>query len=162
MHIFLASPSIKVPAWSRWTAECRRSSRSKARFGNRSASWSELSGSELLSSDQEPPFAHDLLRYRTGGAFGFEPDVEAEAYHVNVRAGSPGRARVLAIGVAEPDVDAGKLFVLQDVADHPLHAQVGADRNLTPAVGVPVGMCISPEVGLRSEEHTSELQSLRH
>ncbi len=53
-----------------------------------------------------------------------------------------------AVGVAEGDVDAGEFFVLQDVADDALDADVGADGELADAVGVFVGVGVGPEVAL--------------
>ena len=90
------------------------------------------------------PFAHDLLLTR----FRFEPDVEAQADHIDVGAGAPGSAGVFAVGVAEGDVDAGKFFVLKDVADDAFDAEVGADGELADAVGVFVGVGVGPKVGL--------------
>src|SRR5579863_8162499 len=67
----------------------------------------------VLCRDEKFAVAHDLF-FTVGG---FEPDVEAEADDINVRAGTPGGAGVFAVGIAEGDVDAGKFFVLEDVAD---------------------------------------------
>ena len=53
---------------------------------------------------------------------------------------------MFAVWVAESDVDAGKLFVLKDVADDATDADVGADGELAYAIGVFVGVGISPEV----------------
>ena len=53
---------------------------------------------------------------------------------------------MLAVGIAESDMNAGELLVLQNIADHPLHAQVGADGELAHAVGVFVGVRIGPEI----------------
>src|SRR5260370_31500422 len=60
--------------------------------------------------------------------------------------GLPGGSGVSAVGVAEGYVDAGKFFVLQDVADDALDADVGADGELADAVGVFVGVGVGPEV----------------
>ena len=87
-------------------------------------------------------FAHDLLF----AAFRLEPDVEAQADDVDVRAGAPGSAGVFAVGIAEGDVDAGKFLILQDVADDAGDADVGADGELADAVGVFVGVGVGPEV----------------
>ena len=46
-----------------------------------------------------------------------DPDVEARADDVDVGRREPVGAGVVAVGIAEGDVDAGKLLVLQDVAD---------------------------------------------
>ena len=83
----------------------------------------------------------------SSSSFRLEPDVEAEADYVDVGAGAPGRAGVLAVGIAEGDVDAGEFFVLKDVADDALDAEVGADGELADAVGVFVGVGVGPEVG---------------
>src|SRR5258708_7862372 len=85
-------------------------------------------------SDQKLPLRHD--------PFVVEPDVEEAADAVDVRGALPRLARVLGIGVAEGDVDAGKLFVLQDVADDAGAGEVGADGEFADAVGVFVGMAI--------------------
>ena len=48
--------------------------------------------------------------------------------------GLPPRAGLGAVGVAKGDVHAGHFFVLQDVADDALDADVGADGDLADAV----------------------------
>ena len=58
----------------------------------------------------------------------------------------PVRAGVRAVGIAERDVDAGDLFVLQNVADHVVHGDVGADGELAHAVAVLIGMAVAPEL----------------
>ena len=55
-----------------------------------------------------------------------------------------------AVGVSEGNVDAGEFLVLQDVADDPIDANVGADGELADAVGVFVGVGVGPEVALES------------
>jgi len=45
-------------------------------------------------------------------------------------------------------VDAGDLFVLEEDADHALDAEVGAERKLTDAVAVLVGVAVVPELAL--------------
>src|SRR6266851_1347170 len=62
--------------------------------------------------------------------------------------GLPWGSGVGAVGVAEGYVDAGEFFVLQDVADDALYADVGADGELADAVGVFVGVGVGPEVAL--------------
>ena len=62
--------------------------------------------------------------------------------------GFPGRSGLGAVGVAEGYMDAGKFFVLENVADDPLDADVGADGDLADAVGVFVGVGVGPEVAL--------------
>ena len=63
-----------------------------------------------------------------------------------VGCGLPGGAGVSAVGVAEGDMDAGELFILEDVADDALDADVGADGELADAVGVGVGVGVGPEI----------------
>ena len=64
-------------------------------------------------------------------------------------AGAPGGAGVFAVGVAKGDVDAGKFFVLQDVSNDALDAEVGADGKFANAVGVFVGVSVGPEIGFK-------------
>jgi len=97
------------------------------------------------SGDEEAAVAHDLFRTSVGAVLRFEPDVEAETDNVDVSSGAPGSAGVLAIRIAEGDVDAGELLVLKDVADDALDAEVGADGELADAVGVFIGMGVGPE-----------------
>ena len=73
-----------------------------------------------LGGDEEAAVAHNLFF----ALVGFEPDVEAESNHINVGAGAPGGAGVFAVGVAEGDVDAGEFFVLKNVADDALDAEL--------------------------------------
>ena len=53
---------------------------------------------------------------------------------------APRCAGVFAIGIAEGDVDAGKFFILQNIADNAGDADVGADSEFAYAVGVLVGV----------------------
>ncbi len=62
--------------------------------------------------------------------------------------GLPRGAGVGSVGVSEGDVDAGEFFVLKDVADDAVDADVGADGELADAVGVLVGVGVGPEVPL--------------
>ena len=57
----------------------------------------------------------------------------------------PVGAGMHAVGVAEREVDAGELLVLQDVADEPRELDVGADREFAHAVRVLVGVGVGPE-----------------
>ncbi len=77
-----------------------------------------------------------------------EPDAELEADYVDVGGGFPGGSGVGAVGVAEGNVDTGELFVLEDVADDAVDADVGADGELADAVGIGVGVGVVPEVEL--------------
>src|SRR5580704_1952642 len=80
---------------------------------------------DLSGGDEEFAFAHDLF-FPVGG---LEPDVEAQSDDVDVSAGAPGSAGMFAVGIAEGDVDAGKFFVLQDVADDTGDADISADSE---------------------------------
>src|SRR5580698_2152624 len=84
------------------------------------------------------PIAHDLLF--------FHPDIETQPDHVDVGHGRPLRAGVRAIRIAEGDVNAGKFFVLQDIADHLPYANVRANGELADTIRVFVGMRVSPEI----------------
>ena len=84
-------------------------SRSEAIIDRRSVAVSEWPVSDAITRDQKPPVSHDLLVVH--------PDVEVRADDVDVRRRIPVGAGVRAVGVAEGDVDAGELLVLQDVAD---------------------------------------------
>jgi hypothetical protein len=99
-----------------------------------------------LGGDEELAVAHDLFRHLVSTVSGFEPDVEAQTDDIDVGAGAPGGAGVFAVGIAKGNVDAGKFFVLQDVADDAGDADVGADGEFADAVGVFVGVSVGPEV----------------
>ena len=58
----------------------------------------------------------------------------------------PGRAGLAAVGIAEGEVDAGDLLVLQQHADHVLERDVGAEGELADAVAVLVGVAVVPEL----------------
>jgi len=94
--------------------------------------------------NEEFAVAHDLLF----AVCEFEPDVETESDNIDVGAGAPGSAGVFAIGIAEGDVDAGKFFVLENVANDAGDADVGADSELADAIGVFIGVGVGPEVAL--------------
>src|SRR5579863_1622937 len=81
-----------------------------------------------ITSDQKLAGPHDLPV--------IGPDVELRADHVDVRRRIPLRAGVRAVGVSECDVDSGELLVLQNIADHAVQADVGADGELAYAVAV--------------------------
>ena len=110
---------------------------------------SALRCSGSSGSDKESTFSHDLLCYAIGTVFGLDPDVETETYDIDVRARTPGSAGMFSVRIAESDVDTGKFFILQNIADHTLDAKVGADGKLAHAVGVLVGVSVGPEVGLK-------------
>src|SRR5438477_6447338 len=88
--------------------------------------------------DEEAPLLHDLQA--------IDPDVEFASDHVDMRARVPLRASVLAIGIAEGDVNAGELLILQDVADHVFQFDVGADGELAHAIAILVSVGVFPEI----------------
>src|ERR1700679_115707 len=101
---------------------------------------------EIMSGgDEDLAVAHDLL----SAVVGFEPDVEAKTDNIDVRRAAPRRAGVLAVGIAEGDVNAGKFFVLEDVANDVIDAEIGADGELAHAIRVFIGVGVFPEVGLK-------------
>jgi hypothetical protein len=106
-------------------------------------------GRPLLRSggDEEATVFHDLFGDDIAAGAGFEPDVELQAHDIDVGSGTPWGASVLAVRIAEGDVDAGEFFILQDVADDVIDTEVGADGEFANAVGVFVGMGVGPEVG---------------
>ena len=84
------------------------------------------------------PGAHDLTIV--------SPDVEFRPDHIDVRRRIPLRAGMRAVGIAERDVNAGKFFVLQNVADHAVQSDVGADGELAHAIAVFIGVRVLPEL----------------
>ena len=101
--------------------------------------------SRCSGGDKEAAFAHDLFF----AVSVFELDIEAEADNVYVGAGTPGGASVFAVGIAEGDVDAGEFFVLQDVANDAIDADVGANSEFSYSIGVFVGVGIGPKIALK-------------
>src|ERR1700716_2867744 len=75
-----------------------------------------------------------------------DPDVAAAREHVDVRARFPRRAGLAPVRVAEGEVDAGDLLVLQQHADHVLERDVGAEGELADATAVLVGVAVLPEL----------------
>src|SRR5579884_1061972 len=69
-----------------------------------------LNGRRYEGIKQERSVVHD------GNAV--DADIETAADHIDVRGGIPVRAGMGAIRIAEGDVNAGDLFVLQNIADH--------------------------------------------
>src|SRR5262249_6143669 len=94
-----------------------------------------------LRLDKKLALTHDLEV--------IHPYLKAPPNHINVRGGVPLGAGVLAVGVAEGDVHAGKLFVLKDVANYLLQFDVGADGKFADTVAVLVGVRVIPEVVLK-------------
>ena len=52
----------------------------------------------------------------------------------------------LPYGIAEGEVHAGDLFVLEQDADHLAQPEVGAERQLADPIAVAVGVAVGPEV----------------
>ena len=77
-----------------------------------------------------------------------DPDVAVARQDVDVRARFPVGAGLAAVGVAEREVDARDLLVLQQDADHLAEREVGAERQLADAVAVLVGVAVVPELAL--------------
>ena len=65
-------------------------------------------------------------------------------HDIDVRGGSPSRAGVGSVRIAKGDVNAGNFFVLQDVADNVVEAEISADGELSHAVAVFVACECSP------------------
>src|SRR5579863_1244510 len=97
---------------------------------------------ETLRRDQKLAIAHDLLF----ALVRLDPDIEFQPHYIDMRAAAPRRAGVLAIRVPERDVDAGELFVLQNISDHALHAEVCPDGKLAYAIRVLIRMGVRPKV----------------
>jgi hypothetical protein len=81
---------------------------------------------QVLWLNKKAPVVHDLLF--------FDPYVESQTDNIDMRSRCPGSARVLAIRIAEGNVDAGELLVLEDVADDILDAEIGANGELAYAI----------------------------
>ena len=69
--------------------------------------------------------------------------------HVDVRARLPVGVRLAAVGIAEREVHARHLLVLQQDADHVAETEVGAERELADAIAVGVGVAVVPEILLQ-------------
>ncbi len=104
----------------------------------RQLSHSAVACTTRLSFQQKLPIAHDLRVVH--------PDIEIPADDVDVGGRIPLRAGVRAVRIAEGDVDAGIFFVLQNLADHVVELDVGADGELADAVAVLVGVGVAPEI----------------
>src|ERR1039458_8510597 len=78
-----------------------------------------------------------------------DPDIELPPHHVDMSGGVPIGAGMRAVGIAEGDVDSRDLLVLQNIADHVVHADVGADGELAHAVAEFVGVAVVPEFALQ-------------
>ena len=76
-----------------------------------------------------------------------DPDVEACRDDIDVSGRLPVGSRVLPVRIAERDVNARELLVLQDVADHFLEFDIGADRKFANAIRIRIGVRVLPEVG---------------
>src|SRR4029079_2412746 len=74
-----------------------------------------------------------------------DPDIELPADHVDMGGGIPVRAGVGRVRIAERNVNSGNLLVLQNIADHVPHRDVGADGELAHAIAVLVGVAVLPE-----------------
>src|SRR4051794_37204295 len=74
---------------------------------------------------QECSAVHDLPA--------IDPDIEIAAHYVNVSRRIPIRAGVRAVRIAERNVYARDLLVLQNIADHAAHTGVRADGEFAHA-----------------------------
>ena len=57
--------------------------------------------------------------------------------------------RLAAVGIAEREMDARHLLVLQQNPDHFTQAEVRSERQLADAVAVRVGVAVGPEIPLQ-------------
>src|SRR6476619_4001739 len=92
--------------------------------------------------DREFSRLHDLLF----AVCPTNPDVEAQTHNINVRGRLPRSAGVVSVRIAERDMDAGKFFVLKNIANHAVYANVGANSELAHAIGILIGVRVSPEL----------------
>ena len=83
-----------------------------------------------------------------------DPDIELSPYHIDVRGRVPVGAGVRGIRIAKSDVDAGDLLVLQNIADHVPHRDIGADCEFTNAIAVFIGVAVVSRTPFRSSLFT--------
>src|SRR5260370_27866659 len=77
------------------------------------------------------------------------PDIELAANHVDVSGRVPVGAGVRAVRIAERNMDARDLLILENVADHIANGNVGADGEFANAVAVFIGVAVIPELLLQ-------------
>src|SRR5579871_131185 len=129
----------------KWMSTPARSSRCRCSASyfscvNDSLKAFRLAGIMIL--DDERALTHDLPF--------IGPDVKVQTDDVDMRPAEPIGARVRAVRIAESDVQAGKLFVLENIADHRVQLDVRANRKFPDAVAVLVRMRVRPEVALQT------------
>ena len=73
------------------------------------------------------------------------PYIKLATYDINVRGRIPVRAGVRGVWVAKCNVNAGDLFVLENVADDIMNGDVRADGEFAHAIAVFVGVAVGPE-----------------
>src|SRR5438876_3688322 len=66
-----------------------------------------------------------------------------------MRRGFPVRVSLAAVGIAKGEMHAGKLFVLEQHADHFGQSKIRSEGQLSDAVAVFVGVAILPELLLQ-------------
>src|SRR5690349_16457401 len=111
-----------VSLWRNWGATPLRSVTSARKRSYFAADHCRLNACRSEDIKEEFSVAHDLPP--------IDPNIELSPHHVDVRCRIPVGAGVRSVGIAERDVDAGNLLVLQDVADYVTHPDIGADGKL--------------------------------
>src|ERR1035438_2463159 len=130
-----------VSLWRKGTGSPQRSSSTARKRSCFASEYSRLKCRRWEGIKQECSAAHDLAAV--------DPDVEIAAHDIDVGRRVPVRPGVRAVRIAERDVNAGNLFVLEYVADDVVNGDVGADGEFAHAVAVFVGMTVAPELGFQ-------------
>src|SRR5438046_3565822 len=94
---------------------------------------------ELSSSDEKASVLHDVPTVHR--------DRRVRCKHVDMRWALPVGSGLEAIGIAERDMDARKLLILQEVANNLGKPDVGADRKLTHAARIRILRHVVANVG---------------
>src|ERR1035441_7986148 len=130
-----------VSLWRKGTGSPQRSSSTARKRPCFASEYSRLKRRRWEGIKQECSAAHDLAAV--------DPNVEIAAHDVDVGRRIPVRPGVRAVRIAERDVNAGDLLVLENVADDVVNGDVGADGEFAHAVAVLVGMTVAPELGFQ-------------
>src|SRR5579862_3550234 len=121
----------------------RAASRSRAL----NASYAFLSSATLDSStvtvqalrfQQKLSIPHDLLV--------IHPDVELPSHNINVCGRIPLRSRVRTVRISERNVHPGIFLILQNLPNHILEIDIGANGELAHAVAILIGVRVLPEI----------------
>ncbi len=104
----------------------------------------------FYASSKNLPVPHDLLV--------IDPNIKLSSDHVDVSRRVPLCSSVRAVRITKSDVHAGIFFVLQNLPNHILQFDIGANGKFADAIAVLIRVCVTPEITLKITDSRNELR----